>query len=50
MYPKTHSLYTYLEKLLEEKFLSYIDRINDEEIKAIVSEVVTNKYNKILAK
>ena len=35
-------------KLLEEKFLSYIDRINDEEIKAIVSEVVTNKYNKIL--
>ena len=35
-------------KYLEEKFLGYIDRIQDAEIKAIVSEVVTNKYNKIL--
>lgn len=35
-------------KELEEKFLSYIDRISDEEIKTIVTEIVQNKYSKIL--
>lgn len=35
-------------KVLEEKFLSYLDSINDNEIKTIVSEIVTKKYNKLL--
>lgn len=35
-------------KLLEDKFLSYLDDIKDEEIKTIVNEIVLNKYNKLL--
>ena len=35
-------------KLLEEKFLGYIDAIKDVEIQTIVKEIVNNKYSKIL--
>lgn len=35
-------------KLLEEKFLDYIDRIEDDEIRTIVSEVVETYYKKLL--
>lgn len=35
-------------KYLEEKFLSYINSIQDIEIKTIVNEIVDNKYEKIL--
>ena len=44
-------VYTYNEvdrKLLEEKFLGYIDAIKDVEIQTIVKEIVNNKYSKIL--
>ena len=34
--------------LLEEKFLEYLDSIEDVEIKTIVQEVVNNKYQKLL--
>ena len=35
-------------KLLEEKFLGYIDAIEDADIKTIVTEIVDNHYNKLL--
>ena len=35
-------------KLLEEKFLGYIDSIEDVDIKTIVTEIVDNHYNKLL--
>ena len=35
-------------KSLEERFLSYIDAIGDEEIKTIVTEIVNNNYEKLL--
>lgn len=35
-------------KLLEEKFLGYIDAIEDVDIKTIVTEIVDNHYNKLL--
>ena len=35
-------------KLLEEKFLGYIDAIKDNDIKTIVNEIVANKYSKLL--
>lgn len=35
-------------KVLIERFMSYLECIQDEEIKAIVSEVVLNKYDRLL--
>ncbi len=35
-------------KVLIERFMNYLESIQDEEIKAIVSEVVLNKYDRLL--
>ena len=35
-------------KILMERFMDYVDSIQDQSIKTIVSEIVLNKYNKLL--
>lgn len=35
-------------KILMERFMNYVDSIEDNSIKTIVSEIVLNKYNKLL--
>ena len=35
-------------KILMERFMNYVDSIQDQSIKTIVSEIVLNKYNKLL--